>query len=322
MNINQMIKGITSERDIKHIVWIAAGGSNGGNYPGHYFLDHEAKRIYSHMYTSNEFVYAVPEYVDEGTLAIIVSMRGTPETCKAAQIAQIKGTVTIALYVEESELTRICNFKIKYESIMFDESDQSKTNAAIGLRIAVDILNEIEGYPYYEQAMKAFDILNGVYEKAKKRSFSLAKKWAELNKNEQVISVLASGPSYAAGYIFSICNIMEMLQIASPTINCCEFFHGPFEILDEKNSMFLLISEGRTRELDLRVYGFLKKHGGEKVYILDIKELGISDFDESVREYFNHLLFAPILNNVYMKALSESTGIDYRTRKYMLKEKY
>lgn len=47
MNINQMIKGITSERDIKHIVWIAAGGSNGGNYPGHYFLDHEAKRIYS-----------------------------------------------------------------------------------------------------------------------------------------------------------------------------------------------------------------------------------------------------------------------------------
>ena len=49
------------------------------------FWTMKAKRIYSHLYTSNEFVYAVPEYVDEGTLAIIVSMRGTPETCKAAQ---------------------------------------------------------------------------------------------------------------------------------------------------------------------------------------------------------------------------------------------
>ena len=52
MNINQMIKGITSERDIKHIVWIAAGGSNGGNYPGHYFLDHV--QIPAHLSTVSD----------------------------------------------------------------------------------------------------------------------------------------------------------------------------------------------------------------------------------------------------------------------------
>lgn len=64
------------------------------------------------MYTSNEFVYATPKYVNKNTLAIIVSMRGTPETCQAAKIAKEKGAVTMALYVDESELTEICDYKI------------------------------------------------------------------------------------------------------------------------------------------------------------------------------------------------------------------
>lgn len=317
-----MLEEILSKREIKNVVWVAAGGSNGGNYPGHYFLDHEAKKLQSQMYTSNEFVYATPKYVNKNTLAIIVSMRGTPETCQAAKIAKEKGAVAMALYVDESELTEICDYKIAYESIMFDQSDQSKTNAAVGLRLAMEILKETEGFAYYKEAVHAFEILDKIYNKAKKYCLTLAKDWAELNKSEKVISVLASGPSYAAGYIFSICNIMEMLQIVSPVINCCEFFHGPFEILDENTSVFLLISEGRTRPLDERALDFLKRHGGKKVYTLDARDLGILSFDEHIREYFNHLLFAPILNNVYMKDLSVTTGVDYTTRKYMWKEKY
>lgn len=52
------------------------------------------------------------------------------------------------------------------------------------------------------------------------------------------------------------------------------------------------------------------------------KELGLDNLKDSVSEYFNHLLFTPILNNVYMKALSEATGIDYTTRRYMWKVEY
>lgn len=66
----------------------------------------------------------------------------------------------------------------------------------------------------------------------------------------------------------------------------------------------------------------MKKHGGDKVYILDAKEIGINNLKDSVLEYFNHLLFTPILNNVYMTALAEATGIDYTTRRYMWKGGY
>ena len=39
-------------------------------------------------------------------------------------------------------------------------------------------------------------------------------------------------------------------------------------------------------------------------------------------EYFNHLVFSPILNNVYMRALSRVTHKDYMTRRYMWKLAY
>lgn len=326
MEIRDIIEKIAKEKEtcggIKNVVWLAAGGSNGGNYPAQYFMDRESKTIRSQMFTSNEFVYAVPKFVGENTIAVVVSMRGTKETCVAAQTAKDHGAVTIGLYVEKSELTDICEYNVHYDSIMFDESDQSQTNAALGLRIAMDIVDVTEGYAHYDDAMAAFAILDDVYKDARAYCMPLAEKWAKLNKDEHVISVMASGPAYAAGYIFSICNIMEMLQIQSPTVNCCEFFHGPFEVLDKNESFFLLMAEGRTRKADERAAKFLKEYGGDKVYILDAKELGINRFKDSVCEYFNHMLFAPILNNTYMKKLSAETGVDYMTRRYMWKVAY
>ncbi|MEA4820572.1 MAG: sugar isomerase, partial [[Clostridium] scindens] len=121
MEIREIIEKIAEEKKnaggIKSVVWLAAGGSNGGNYPAQYFMDREAKKIRSQMFTSNEFVYATPKFVNENSVAIIVSMRGTPETCVAAQVAKDHGASTIGLYVEESDLTEICDYKVHYDSI-------------------------------------------------------------------------------------------------------------------------------------------------------------------------------------------------------------
>ena len=56
--------------------------------------------------------------------------------------------------------------------------------------------------------------------------------------------------------------------------------------------------------------------------VMYAKELGLNDIKDSVSEYFNHLIFAPILNNVYMRALSAVTHKDYMTRRYMWKLDY
>ena len=43
MEIREIIERIVKEKEevggVKNVVWLAAGGSNGGNYPAQYFMD-------------------------------------------------------------------------------------------------------------------------------------------------------------------------------------------------------------------------------------------------------------------------------------------
>lgn len=326
MEIRELIENIIKDMEpaggVKNVVWVAAGGSHDGHYAAQYFMDRESTVVRSQMITSSEFVYAPPKGVGKNSVVVITSMRGTKETIEAAEAAKALGAVTVSQYVEASELTEICDYNVQYGSIWEDDKDQGKTNAGNALRIAMAIVDIVEGYAHYADAMDAFTKIQPAYEKAKEYCGPLAKKWAQQVKDEKSITVLASGPAYGSGHIFSTCNILEMLQIHSPMFNSCDFFHGPFEITDKNEAFFLLIADGRTRKADERAITFMQKYAGDKVYILDAKELGINNLKDTVSEYFNHLLFTPVLNNVYMKELSEAAGIDYTTRRYMWKVEY
>ncbi|RGT71015.1 SIS domain-containing protein [Mediterraneibacter massiliensis] len=326
MEIRELIEKIVKEKEavggIKNVMWIAAGGSHDGHYAAQYFMDRESTVVASQQITSSEFVYAPPKCVGTNTIAVVTSMRGTRETIEAAKVAKALGAVTISQYVDESELTEVCDYNVQYGSIWEDDKDQGKTNAGNALRIAMAIVDIVEGYEHYAEAMDAFTKVQSAYVKAREYCRPLAEKWAEQMKDEKIITVLASGPAYGSGRIFSTCNILEMLQIHSPTFNSCDFFHGPLEITDKNQAFFLLVADGRTRKADERAVTFMNKYAGDKVYILDAKEIGIDKLKDSVSEYFTHILFTPILNNVYMKALSKATGMDYTTRRYMWKVEY
>jgi fructoselysine-6-P-deglycase FrlB-like protein len=84
----------------------------------------------------------------------------------------------------------------------------------------------------------------------------------------------------------------------------------------------LLVSVGRSRPNDERAIAFLNSYGGKRVYLLDAKEIGLNDLPDTVSEYFNHLVFSPVLNNVYMRALAIVTHKSYLTRRYMWKVQY
>lgn len=319
--VSQVLADKADKGGIKRVVWIGAGGSNGGNYPAQYFMEHEATQGVSSSYTSNEFVHATPAYVNENTLAVVVSMRGTKETIVAAQVAK-----DTAPAPSPSMLTSPASPSLRLQDPVRQPGRRRVLHGSHQLRRrdhdrhgahAAD-----RGYAEYETAMAAFDLVDPIYRKAVEYTRPLAAKWAEQNADKPCINVMAQGPLFGAAYVFSICNVQEMLQIDSCTINTCDFFHGPFEILDKRTSLFQLISVGRSRCNDERGIRFVNQYGGERVYQLDAKELGLNDIKDSVSEYFNHLIFAPILNNVYMRALSAVTHKDYMTRRYMWKLEY
>ncbi|MEH7121461.1 hypothetical protein V7128_29280 [Neobacillus vireti] len=97
--------------------------------------------------------------------------------------------------------------------------------------------------------------------------------------------------------------------------------HGPFEAIDKNTALFILMSEGRTRAVNERALLFLQVYG-EKLFILDAKDLGINRISDSMSEYFNHLLFAPVLNNLFLRELAKVKNHPYTNRIYMWKVKY
>ncbi len=45
--VSQVLADKADKGGIKRVVWIGAGGSNGGNYPAQYFMEHEATQVVS-----------------------------------------------------------------------------------------------------------------------------------------------------------------------------------------------------------------------------------------------------------------------------------
>jgi fructoselysine 6-phosphate deglycase len=325
MDIGRIVEEILAEKKdsggIKTLYFVACGGSLGGFYPARYLMEHVSKKIRTGLFTSNEFVYAPPDACGSDTLVLVCSMRGTPETIEALKTAKQRGAVTAAFYVDQSDLVKHADYAIPYGSIAVDTTGIEDTNAGLELRFCFELLRQMEDCPLYKDAVNAFKMVNDIYLKAKEQCLPHAKKFAAECRDDPVIYVMGGGPAMGAAYIFSICNLMEMQWIHSPTVNTGELLHGPFESVDKKLPVFLLVSEGRTRPVDLRALKFLKTYG-ERLFILDARAIGVGRIDAAVAEYFNHLVFSSLLNNLYLRELSYARKHDYLDRRYMWKVPY
>ncbi len=191
---------------------------------------------------------------------------------------------------------------------------------AFGLKLAVEILNQIEGYENYDEMMNGFDRIDGIVKHSKEFLTPRAKAFAQQYKDEKLIYMMGSGANYCVAYSFAICLLMEMQWVNSSAIHTGEYFHGPFEITDRETPFIILMSEGRTRPLDQRALDFLNRFA-EKVIIIDAKELGLETIDDKVSEFFNPLLMGAALN-CYSYELSIARKHPLSCRRYMWKLKY
>ena len=202
-------------------------------------------------------------------------MRGTKETIVAAQVAKDHGAVPSPSMLT-SPASPSLRLQIQYDSLAVDESCMGRTNSAVVTMIAMELTQQTEGYAEYETAMAAFDLVDPIYRKA----------------SSTPVRSLPSGPSRTPTSPASTSwprarSLVPPTSLASATCRrCCRstlapstpaiFFHGPFEILDKRTSLFQLISVGRSRCNDERGIRFVNQYGGERVYQLDAKELGLT----------------------------------------------
>ena len=322
-SVKEIVAEIKEKMDklggLKHVYFVACGGSKAAIFPGLYLLQSEAKNFSATTYTSNEFVHATPKELDERCVAVICSLKATPETVEAVKTANAAGAVTIAMTGNmQTGMAKVGQYIVTYSN--GDDQVYSDSNQANALRIGFELLKQFENWENYDKAMEAYRYIDEIIEEGKKNVLADAKAWAEKYKDEPVFYVLASGSNYGVAYSMCCCHFMEMQWKHAVCLHTGEYFHGPFETTDKKLPMILLMSEGRTRALDERCLKFLNTYA-ENFIIIDFEKLNGGKIDPSVAEFFNPVVMIPI-ERYYVSQLAEKTGHSMDERRYMWKVEY
>ncbi|MGG1677894.1 SIS domain-containing protein [Neobacillus sp. NRS-1170] len=307
-------------RTIDHVIFVACGGSSAIMYPNKYIMDREALNVSSDVYSSNEFIHRNPRKLGENSLVILCSMSGTtPETVKAATFARQKGALTVGFTNQPtSPLAQESEFVVKYE--WGEESIAFNTNLGLLYQLTLGALNVLEGNDKFDKLINSLHNLQAVFEKSNKQYESKAQQFGQDYKDEKVIYTMASGANYGIAYSYAICILMEMQWIHSNAVHSGEYFHGPFEIIDKDVPFIILLGLDETRPLDERALDFSKKYG-EKLVVLDAKDLDLTGIDEELKGYIAPL----VLNNVlrrYAEQLAEARNHPLSKRRYMWKVEY
>lgn len=322
MDIKTIISTIKDEKpNLKSVYFVGCGASQADLYPAKYFLEGNAKVLRTSIHTANEFVYATPAGCNEDALVVTCSLGGTtPETVAASKLAMEKGATVIALtHDENSALAKACDHLVIFgwDPNYSDKFD--KMNKA--LLIAVEALNQYEGYADYKEMIKATQDIYGVIDNAVTSVVPAAQKFAESYKDDEVIYLMSSGATLDVAYSFSICLLMEMQWKNSGSFHDGEFFHGPFEITDKDVPFILLMNEGRTRPMDSRALDFLNRFDA-KTTVIDAKDYGLSSqISSKVCEYFNPMVIGAVLR-VYAEQLAIARNHPLTKRRYMWKLEY
>ena len=283
-------------------------------------MEHNSK-LKTALITANEFNYDMPSDVGEKSIVVTASLGGsTPETVTATGKAKELGAAVISLTMEAgSAITKDADYVIVHG---FAKNYAAKLEKMISaLKVAVEVVNQVEGYVNYEQMEDGFEKIPALIEKAASQVTVQAKQFAEQYADASQVYVLGSGATAEVAYATSLCLFLEMQWINSASVHSGEFFHGALEITDKDVPFVLFMNEGKTREIDARALTFLQRFDA-KVTVIDSKDYGLSSVvDASVVDYFNPMLLTAVVR-VHAEKLGELRGHPLTKRRYMWKLEY
>ncbi|MQX43473.1 SIS domain-containing protein [Sinorhizobium meliloti] len=313
-------------KSVKHVFFIACGGSLSIMHPAKFLLDQHAP-LPSDIYNAAEFVARAPRSLDRNALVILCSMTGTTkETTAAAEFARSKGATTIGLTVEPASplaeaVDHVVGFEAPYTTGV--PIDAKNSNYSRIYQIVMGLVALTGGEDLTETLIDSLVALQPAIDRAHATFAPMFEDYAPRFAKEDVVYTVASGASYGAAYSFAICVLMEMQWINSQAIHANEFFHGPFEVLDKNRAFILMKGLDSTRPLEQRADEFLQRFGSaENILVLDAEKLDLSGIDPQFRGNVVPLIFFDTLWRFAYKFADLRKHEMLEARRYMKKISY
>lgn len=316
-NVLEFVDMIQKENgDISEVYFVACGGSLIDLYSSYYFVNRESRTMTAEWIPSKEFVLTPPKRLGENSLVFVCSHSGnTEETVEAADTALKAGAFVIAYTHDDASRCA----REEYHPIVYkweDDTPQAEKPMCITYSILNELLHRKEtDYKLYEAMKEGIVKCDGIIRNAVKRYQNKAWNFAECYYDEPFLYIMSSGAAYAQSYGFAICSLQEMQWMDCGYLNSAEYFHGPFEVTDEEHLYILMVSVGKTREIDLRAKTFLEKHA-KKYEIIDAADCGLDGICPDCVDYFNPPLFYE-MSVLYREAIQNKSGHPLSMRRYM-----
>ncbi len=321
VEIQSVLSAVEAKKTINHIYLVGCGASFAIFKPVEYYLNLETETPAT-AYTAGEFNHATPRSLGRDSLVITCSHSGaTPETVAATKLAREKGALVISfcdIAAAGSPLERQAEYTFHYE--WGDDIDMSDGKEASLYYLLFGVLNILNPQKKYAVAAENIHKLSAVVPKNRENWRTRASEYAQRHKRSQNIYTMASGSSYGAAYIYSICLMMEMQWIHSQAIHSGEYFHGPFEITDSDVPFLLVKGIDECRPLDERAEAFCKKFSKD-VHVIDCREFDMLDVAPEARGYFANIVLTAVLR-LHAAYLAEYRGHPFTVRRYMWKMEY
>lgn len=235
--------------------------------------------------------------LNENSLVFMASKSGdTKETVTAAKWLKTKGCTIISIVgKKDSPLEELSDFCVVYE-------DGRPQELIMYLLIGRILFNK----GYFDKYMKFADelkelpaVLVSVRKEADKQAIDYCQKF----HLEPYQIWVASGNLWPVCYAYAMCVLEESQWIRTKSVSSPEFFHGTLELVEKNVCVTLLVTEGKTRELDLRVKRFIQQYTN-KANIFDCKDYEYPGISDEFRG-----LLSPVAMNVILQRISKNMEV-------------
>ncbi len=303
---------------IDRIYFVACGGPNRLMLTLQYWIEHYSTSLEVRRYFPAEFMTQNPARFDERTLIVLGSKSGTtPETLEAANFIKDRGCPTVAI----TSAADLPLAKAVQHVLLTGPADGATAAQFMLLQAFVGgLLAEKDNWPLFEKLMSSLRHMPQVMADTAEFADRRAAEDARLLKDDRILYHLAAGPVFSTAYVIGVCVLMEMQWMHSVALEAAEFFHGPFEIVDQNTPLILMKGEDPSRPLMDRVERFCKKYT-ERVFIYDSKDYEMKGIDPEIRP-----IVAPYVLQAALRRICERLAVWHNhplsTRRYMWKTEY
>ena len=315
------VRTLLESRPFDSVYFVACGGSRATMYPGIYILERETSKITADNFTAREFVLAPPARFSERSIVVLNSYSGTTaETVAALRLAKDRGARTVAFTMWPDRAIGEADEVIFYEDEPSNPPPNFLTIFPAVYQVVFTILDVVEGTGWLPPVTQALEQLDGIYARERAKREQELRAFAEQYWQEPIFYTTGAGLDYQMCYIMTVCILLEAQWIHSAAFHAGEFFHGPFEVVDENTPYFVTLGLDETRPMEERALEFLLRTS-RKVFAVDARDFDLSGMEPRVRKWIAPVVLNRVLQ-MYGEALALRRAHPLSIRRYMGKMSY